>query len=110
MESLKSAIANNKRFEFPVRSLFWELMSAMDKEAPESIFVKRRIGAIRRAARLVFASQVTGRQIDTFDALWGQELYLIGEWFEHHKAEYAAWCLENKAAIHQAAGIVSEQE
>jgi hypothetical protein len=106
METLRAAIANNKRFEPVDLSMFWDLIGEMEYYVPDQVFVRRHVRDIRRAARLVFLSQITGRQINHFADLWGMEAYLIGEWFSKNKNEYAAWCLDHVTEIHQAAGIV----
>ena len=56
MESLREAIANNRKFELPDLPLFYGLIAEMDKAVPDTILLPRKWGKIRRAARLEFVS------------------------------------------------------
>ena len=105
METLRTAIAQNRKFEPPELSLFYGLMAEMEQWTPTEILLPRKWGKIRRAARLEFVSQVCGRRIESFGDCWGQELYLLSVWFSDHKPQYTVWCLENVAKIHERAGI-----
>ena len=105
VETLKTAITNNKRFEPPELSLFYGLMAEMEQWTPTEILLPRKWSKIRRAARLEFVSQICGRQIDSFGDCWGQELYLLSVWFSDHQPQYTVWCLENVVKIHERAGV-----
>ena len=105
MESLREAIANNRKFELPDLPLFYGLIAEMDKAVPDTILLPRKWGKIRRAARLEFVSQVCGRQVGTFGDMWGAELYHLSVWFSDHQPQYTVWCLENCQKIHERAGV-----
>ena len=100
METLKASLANNKVFQVPDMSLFWDLIRDMDSYCPE-IWEKRCKGKTCKAARLAFVSEATGRDITSFNDLWGQELYLIGEWFYENLQPYVDWCEKHQERIRQ---------
>jgi len=109
METLKTAITQNRKFEPPELSLFYGLMTEMGQWTPDEILLPRKWGKIKRAARLEFVFQICGRQIETFGDCWGAELYLLSVWFSDHQPQYTVWCLENVAKIHERAGIGQKQ-
>ena len=109
METLRAAIAQNRKFEPPELSLFYSLMSEMEQWTPTEILLPRKWGKIKRAARLEFVSLACGRQIDSFGDMWGAELYHLSVWFSDHQPQYTVWCLENCQKIHERAGVGQKQ-
>jgi len=100
METLKSSLANITETLPPDMSLFWDLIRDMQECVPP-IWEKRCKGKTCKAARLLFASEATGRNIPSFKDLWGQELYLIDEWFYQNLQPFIDWCNENAEKIRE---------
>jgi hypothetical protein len=101
MNALKAAIAalpDSQCLPADI-SLFWDFLAHLDAACPE-IWEKRKKGRTVRAARLAWYSEMTGRKITKSEQLFGQELWLMSEWFYNdHFGDYAEWCLDHQEQI-----------
>ena len=95
---LQAQLANITETLSPDMPLFWGLIGDMQEFCPP-IWDTRKKGKTVKAARLAFVSEMVGRKVESFNDLWGKELFLIDEWFYAHLQDYVDWCAKNAEKI-----------
>jgi len=112
-DQLKAKIKANKEYLPPDLSLFYEDIATIENLVPAQLFRPKMKGYTKKAARILFYRELTGRDIQSSKDLWGQELWLIHEWLSGQSGqtgdvetdqilnwtEFNAWCIENAQQI-----------
>lgn len=116
-EQLKSKIAKNTEYNPPDMSLFWDAIANIEKAVPELMLKRGMMGNTKRAARILWFRELTGRDIISSKQLWAAEWWLIHAWFTgidgdsddqglneiHNLEKLYTWWIDNQKAIHELA-------
>lgn len=123
-DHLKQKISDNKQYEPPELSLFWDDIATIEKLVPASLFKPRMKGYTKKAARVLWLQEITNRDVVSYKQLWGKECWFIHEWLSGLSGseddqelnqilnwqEFGDWCMENAQKILSFSQVVKKKE
>ena len=123
-EQLKQTIKDNQEFLPPDLSLFWDDIAMVENLVPAQLFKPRMKGYTKKAARILWYKELTGRNVQSSKELWGKECLFVHEWLTGqigqtgdketdetlNQIEFTNWCLTNAQNILAFAQVVKSRE